>query len=68
MSKGRGILFMHIPIQEYMDMYNFENIYGNKGETVCCQATNTGLFRVIKEQKTIEWISCGHDHNNDYAG
>ena len=26
------------------------------------------MFKAIKEQKTIEWISVGHDHNNDYHG
>eukprot|EP00347_Sterkiella_histriomuscorum_P007757 403347672 len=67
-TKGRGILFLHIPLVEYMPMYNYENTVGTRGETVCCGAVNTGLFAAIKEQKTVEWVSCGHDHNNDYMG
>ena len=26
------------------------------------------MFDAIKEQKTVEWVSVGHDHNNDYYG
>jgi hypothetical protein len=29
---------------------------------------NTGLFAALKEQRTVEWVSAGHDHNNDYYG
>ncbi|CDW83053.1 metallophosphoesterase [Stylonychia lemnae] len=67
-SKGRGFLFMHIPIQQYINLYNYGTIYGNRGEDICCGAYDTGLFGAIIEQSTVEWISCGHDHNNDYHG
>ena len=42
--------------------------YGAKYEPVCCQGLDTGLFAAIKEQPTVEWVTCGHDHNNDYQG
>ena len=29
---------------------------------------NTGLFGALIEQKTVEWVSCGHDHDNDFWG
>jgi hypothetical protein len=29
---------------------------------------NTGLFGALKEQKTVEWVLAGHDHDNDYYG
>ncbi|CDW91575.1 metallophosphoesterase [Stylonychia lemnae] len=67
-SKRRGILFMHIPIQEYMNLYNDENIYGEDGEYICCQSVNTGLFQLIQETNAVDWISSGHDHDNDYYG
>ena len=35
-SKGRGILFFHIPIQEYMNLWNNGEYYGRNGETICC--------------------------------
>jgi hypothetical protein len=67
-TKGRGFLFIHIPISEYLSLYNDYYFYGNKNEHVACGAVNTGLFGALVEQKTVEWVSCGHDHNNDYWG
>lgn len=29
---------------------------------------NTGLFSALKEHRSVEWVSVGHDHNNDYYG
>ena len=29
---------------------------------------NTGLFAALKEQPSVEWVTCGHDHDNDYWG
>jgi hypothetical protein len=48
-SKGRGLLFIHIPIPEYVTMYNNNNIYGTKNEPICCASINTGLFGAIIE-------------------
>ena len=67
-SKGKGFLFVHIPLGEYMNLYNNMNFYGKYGEDICCWSVNTGLFGALKEQKTIEWIAVGHDHNNDFYG
>ncbi|CDW88220.1 metallophosphoesterase [Stylonychia lemnae] len=67
-TKGKAILFTHIPMHEYMNLYNYNDIFGLKGEEVCCPAVNTGLFSAIVEDKTVEWVTCGHDHNNDYHG
>eukprot|EP00347_Sterkiella_histriomuscorum_P010662 403375407 len=68
LSKGEGFLFVHIPLYEYMHLINSHSFFGTLGENVCCQAVNTGLFKAIKQQKSINWISVGHDHNNDYMG
>ena len=35
-SYGKGIIFMHIPIQEYMDLYNQGDFYGVDDEYICC--------------------------------
>ena len=53
---------------EYVHLYNDYNFFGTKGEEICCWSVNTGLFGALKEQPTVEWVSCGHDHNNDYFG
>jgi len=67
-SKGKGFLFVHMPLSEYMNLYNNDNFYGQRGEEICCWALNTGLFGALIEQKTVEWVLCGHDHDNDYYG
>lgn len=67
-SKGQGFLFMHIPMIEYVHLYNDYNFFGHAEEAVCCQSVNTGLFGALKEQPCVNWVSVGHDHNNDYFG
>jgi len=67
-SKGHGFLFMHIPMIEYVNLYNDFNYYGTRGEEICCWSVNTGMFGALVEQPTIEWVTVGHDHNNDYYG
>ena len=51
-----------------MNLYNDKSFYGYQDEEVCCGSVNTGIFGALKEQPTVEWVSCGHDHNNDYFG
>jgi hypothetical protein len=29
---------------------------------------NTGLFAALKQDQIVEWVSAGHDHDNDYYG
>lgn len=67
-SKGKGFLFIHIPFDEYIELYNDGNYVGMKDEDVSCGSVNTGVYSSLIEQKTVEWVSCGHDHNNDYHG
>lgn len=59
---------MHMPMVEYVNLYNDYDFYGHAQEPVCCWSVNTGLFAALKEQPTVEWVSVGHDHNNDYYG
>lgn len=48
-SKGRGLISFHIPIFEYMNLWNNNEILGHDGEVVCGSLINTGLFAAIKE-------------------
>lgn len=63
-----GISFLHIPTQEFIDVWNLKDCYGRKEENICCSHKNTGLFTAILEQKDIKSIWAGHDHKNDYHG
>lgn len=64
-----SLMFMHIPLQEYVsaqgDTKNF--LLGTKGEEICCQAANSGMFASIKEMGDVFGVFCGHDHDNDFA-
>jgi hypothetical protein len=51
-----------------MDLYNSEEFYGDKADVISCGSVNTGIFSAIIEQPTVEWVSCGHDHLNDFHG
>ena len=51
-----------------MYLFNNNEFYGESHETICCWSLNTGLFAAIKEQPTVQWVSAGHDHNNDNFG
>lgn len=67
-SKGKGMLFMHIPLVNYRKMYNDFPWYGNAKGQVSCQAVDTGVFGAILEQASVGWVVCGHDHDNDFYG
>ncbi len=28
---------------------------------------NTGLYGVLLDEKKVDWVSCGHDHDNDFV-
>jgi hypothetical protein len=63
----RDILFMHRPIQEFMQLANNYDVYGTKQEAVGCQAINTGLFGAALTQKKTGWIATGGDPDNDFV-
>ena len=62
------MLFMHIPMPEYVTLFNEYPYYGTKICDVSCWSVNTGLFAAIVEHKTVKWVSVGHNHSNDFYG
>eukprot|EP01015_Nassula_variabilis_P000938 TRINITY_DN10515_c0_g1_i15.p1 TRINITY_DN10515_c0_g1~~TRINITY_DN10515_c0_g1_i15.p1 ORF type:complete len:283 (-),score=49.51 TRINITY_DN10515_c0_g1_i15:4-852(-) len=67
-SDTTHVAFMHIPLEEYMYMWNEKPVYGNKGEDVACPQVNTGFMSAVLNQKNIKAVFAGHDHNNDFGG
>jgi len=63
---NRDLVFMHRPLQELMTACNVLEIYGLKGESINCQAMNTGLFAQILENGNTAWISSGGAADNDF--
>lgn len=64
-----GVMFHHIPLDEVNIAWNDPTVevYGTKGEDVCCFSVNTGLFAAIKEAGNIWGVFHGHDHNDDFV-
>lgn len=44
---GASVLFSHIPVPEYMTVWNTETTYGQKKEPVNCPAINPGTFNML---------------------
>ncbi len=63
-----ALMFMHIPIPEYRDVWNTRICFGHRYEKVGCAPVNSGLFAAMLDAKSIQGVFCGHDHINDYAG
>jgi 3',5'-cyclic AMP phosphodiesterase CpdA len=67
-SKIPGSAFFHIPLPEYMNVWNLHLTYGTKSEPVACPTHNSGAFERFRKTGNIKATFCGHDHLNDYGG
>lgn len=63
-----ALAFIHIPLPEYNDVWDFTVCYGEKGEGVCSPQINTGMFAAMVEMGDVSGVFAGHDHVNDYWG
>lgn len=70
-KKIPGIMFMHIPIPEYLLISrNPEqcNAMGSKRESSCATEINSGLFMAALQRGDIKGFFFGHDHLVDMQG
>ena len=52
-----------------MNVLNDYDYYGTKHSgSVSCWSVDTGMYMALKEQPTVEWVACGHDHYMDTYG
>jgi 3',5'-cyclic AMP phosphodiesterase CpdA len=63
-----ALLFFHIPIPEYDDVWQRGGCNGTRREPVCCPGFNSGLFTVLCDVGDVLGVFVGHDHLNDYDG
>jgi Predicted phosphohydrolases len=63
-----GLMFFHMPLPEYNEVWNYNICYGEKNEKVCCPKQNSGLFSAMLETGNVKGVFVGHDHINDYFG
>jgi len=67
-SDSSSLVFMHIPLPEYREVWGQQQCSGNKKEGVCSPDINSGFFTAILEEGHTKGIFVGHDHINDYMG
>jgi hypothetical protein len=63
-----ALMFFHIPLCEYDDVWNTGQCTGSKNEPVCCPQSNSGMFTALKSAGDVMGVFVGHDHTNDYCG
>lgn len=63
-----GLMFFHIPLPEFAEVWAYETCFGEKYEGVASPKVNSGLFVAMLEQGGIDGVFVGHDHINDYCG
>lgn len=73
LNRGRespidAFMFTHIPVPEFVDLWNNERCLGTKGENICCPQYNTGLFDAVLKCGDVRGLFVGHDHVNDFCG
>jgi 3',5'-cyclic AMP phosphodiesterase CpdA len=62
------LVFLHIPLPEYNDVWQQGACLGEKNEDICCPRINTGLFAAMHLAGSVRGVFAGHDHLNDFAG
>ncbi|QHQ63504.1 metallophosphoesterase [Anaerocolumna sedimenticola] len=63
-----ALIFMHIALPEYNEVWDTKTCYGEKREEVCCPKINSGFFTAMQETGHTKAVFVGHDHINDYIG
>jgi 3',5'-cyclic AMP phosphodiesterase CpdA len=63
-----SLLFFHIPLPEYEQVWRTRTCYGHRHEKPASPKVNSGLFAAMLETGGALGTFCGHDHTNDYWG
>lgn len=69
-SRGRDVpslVFIHIPLPEYLAAWEKGCTVGTKNETICAPELNSGFFAALVEDSRVLGVFAGHDHDNDFA-
>ncbi len=63
-----AILFDHVPLAEFDDLWMFDGIWGDHGEMVCRAPVGEGLFGILLRLGDFRGVFAGHDHTNSFQG
>lgn len=62
------LVFMHIALPEYHEVWDTEKCCGEKREGIGCPRINSGFFAAMQEAGHTKGVFVGHDHINDFYG
>lgn len=62
-----SLVFLHIPLPEYLAAWENGDAVGQKNETICAPELNSGFFAALVESGSVLGTFAGHDHDNDFA-
>lgn len=63
-----ALVFMHIALPEYHELWAMETCYGEKREGIGCARVNSGFYAAMQEVGHSKGVFVGHDHLNDFVG
>lgn len=63
-----SLAFFHIPLPEYIEVWNEQVCYGEKYEDIVPPQINSGFGTAMLEQGDMIGTFVGHDHINDFCG
>lgn len=63
-----SLMFFHIPLPEWKELWNSGTAIGERNEEVSCSYINSGLFQELVRTGDVKGVFVGHDHINDYIG
>lgn len=78
-GKFHSMMYMHIPLCEYAEIFEGsekdgyipsgkgELLYGEQHESVGCSSYNSGMFNAILDKGSTKAVFAGHDHVNDWC-
>lgn len=67
-SNMQSLMFFHIPIPEYQQVWDRKVCYGTRADEISSPEVNSGLFSALLEQGDVKGVFVGHDHLNDFFG
>ncbi len=63
-----ALAFFHIPLPEYLEVWQTRECRGFGTERVCAPVVNSGFLAALVERGDVMGTFAGHDHLNDYEG
>jgi hypothetical protein len=63
-----GLMFFHIPVQEFTQMWKSGKAKGDRYEHEGSSKIHSAIFAAVLERGDVKGIFCGHEHINNYVG